>query len=304
MGFKKFCLTLAIVIQLLFTSSCSPDDDSTQSLINISKERMLADVQYQLDLGPRFPGSSGHLAVGNWIAEILDETGWRVTIQETDHADFPIRNIIGSTGKGEPWVIFGTHYDTRKYADSEEVLQLRQDPVPGANDGASGVALLLELARVLPQDDRFQQIAKDSRIELIFFDAEDNGGIDGMDWAMGSQAYVDNLVELPDSVIIVDMIGDEDLKIFMEGNSDPELLEEIWNEAELLGYADFFVPMVKYHLIDDHTAFINRGIPAVDIIDFDYPYWHTTHDTLDKISISSLEIVGKTLLSWLLNNTK
>ena len=102
----------------------------------------------------------------------------------------------------------------------------------------------------------------------------------------------------PDSVIILDMIGDKDLNIYMEGNSDPDLNNEIWRVASELGYSQF-IPKYKYNLIDDHIPFLNAGIRAVDVIDFNYPYWHTVEDTADKVSAESLQIVGETIVKWL-----
>ena len=95
------------------------------------------------------------------------------------------------------------------------------------------------------------------------------------------------------------MIGDADLDIYLEKNSNPELRAEIWAEAITLGYADIFIPEEKFSMLDDHTPFLQAGMTAIDIIDFDYPYWHTTEDTADKVSKESLQAVGDTMLSWL-----
>jgi Zn-dependent M28 family amino/carboxypeptidase len=164
----------------------------------------------------------------------------------------------------------------------------------GENDGASGVAVLMELARVLPH-------IQDGQLWLVFFDAEDNGHIEGWDWIMGSRAFAGSLQDHPQAVVIVDMIGDADLNIHIEANSDQQLSAEIWHRAAALGYDEFFIDSAKYSILDDHTPFLELGIPAVDVIDFDYPYWHTTEDTLDKISADSLQIVGDTLLNWVLS---
>jgi Zn-dependent M28 family amino/carboxypeptidase len=168
----------------------------------------------------------------------------------------------------------------------------RNAPVPGANDGASGVAVLLEMARTLPKDS--------IPTWLVFFDAEDDGGIAGRDWIMGSQAFVAALTFHPKAAIIVDMVGDANLNIYIERNSNAALVSEIWGQAARLGFDQQFIPTVKYSMEDDHTPFLKAGIPAVDIIDFDYPYWHTAADTPDKVSPKSLEIVGETLRTWLI----
>jgi Zn-dependent M28 family amino/carboxypeptidase len=203
----------------------------------------------------------------------------------------PVQNVIAYRGATRPQIILGAHYDTRMFADNDPDPSKQLEPVPGANDGASGVAVLLELARVLPADS--------APVWLVFFDAEDNGRIEGWDWILGSQAFVEGLEFQPEAAVIVDMIGDADQNIYIERNSDPALVQEIWNIAAELGYEQSFIPRPKYSMLDDHTPFLQAGIPAVDIIDFDYPYWHTSEDTVDKVSAESLEVVGITLQEWI-----
>lgn len=266
-------------------------------------ERAMQDVEHQVSLGPRLPGSQAHEQVVSWMVAELEAAGWEAEVQETSWLSKPVRNVVARRGEGNPWVILGAHYDSRLVADQDDDPAKRNQPVPGANDGASGVAVLLELARVLPKNLEGSSWA--GQIWLVFFDAEDNGNIPGWDWILGSQAFVDGLVNapqpsLPDSAVIVDMIGDADLNIHLERNSDPALSAQIWDQAAQLGYSDQFVATLKYSILDDHTPFLQAGITAVDIIDFDYPYWHTTEDTPDKVSPSSLEAVGNTLLAWLM----
>lgn len=263
-------------------------------------ERALADVQYQVALGPRVPGSEAHVQTGDWIAGELLKAGWQVEIQELK-AGQPVRNVIGRMGKGQPWVLLGAHYDSRQVADRDPLEKNRQLPTPGANDGASGVAVLLEMARILPGLMQQETAAGDppGEIWLVFFDAEDQGGLPDWNWAMGSQAFVDSLQGKPDAVVIVDMIGDADLNIYKEKNSTPALVEEIWQHAGAMGYETSFIPIYRHTILDDHVPFINAGIPAVDLIDIDYVYWHTVNDTLNKVSSESLEKVGNVLLAWL-----
>ena len=121
----------------------------------------------------------------------------------------------------------------------------------------------------------------------------------GGEWILGSRAFVENLAGNPDAVVIVDMVADKDLNIFIEKYSNEDLVDQIWGVAESLGYRDYFINVPKYSIIDDHLPFVQAGIPAVDIIDFDYPYWHTVSDTTDKVSEESLEIVGEVVLTWL-----
>ena len=289
-----------VVLVVFFLSACygidgevpkkEPPEFDGQNAYNL--------VDYQVSLGPRFPGSEGHESVRSWIVEELQKANWQVEVIEHVINEKRIYNIIAyrqyNSKSNQEWIILGAHYDTRLYADQDPDPSLRSAPVLGANDGASGVAVLLELARILPDLPK-------SNIWLVFFDAEDNGRIPGWEWVMGSTAFVEDLHETPDKVVIVDMIGDKDQNIYIENSSDAELVTEIWDVAGDLGI-ETFIPEGKYSILDDHTPFLNQGIPAVDIIDFDYPYWHTTEDTLDKVSATSLKNVGDVLLRWLERN--
>lgn len=266
-------------------------------------QRAWQDVERQVAFGPRLHGSQAHADAVDWMVSELTAAGWEAEVQETASMGHPIRNVIGRWGEGRPWIVLGAHYDSRDLADHDPDPQNRTQPVMGANDGASGVAVLLEMARVLPSHYAAAQAAGHpwpGQIWLVFFDAEDNGNLPGWDWILGSRAFVASLEEeKPDAAVIVDMIGDADLNIYMEHNSDPELTQKIWDQAARLGYSDQFIPEYKYRVLDDHIPFLEAGIPAVDLIDFDYPYWHTVEDTLDKVSAESLQAVGDTLLAWL-----
>ena len=255
-------------------------------------EQAYTHVLNQLAFGPRIPGSEAHAEVVNYIQEELINYGWEVEIQNAQGLGHPIKNIIARRGSSEDWVILGAHYDSRFVADNDPNPENRTQAVPGANDGASGVAVLLELARVLPED-----YAKE--IWLVFFDLEDQGRIEGWDWILGSQAFADSLEGTPDAVIIVDMIGDADLNIYREKNSYAPLVDEIWQTAASLGYEEYFIDSEKFSMLDDHTPFLSKGMKAIDIIDFDYPYWHTLEDTADKVSSESLDMVGEVILNWL-----
>ncbi len=134
---------------------------------------------------------------------------------------------------------------------------------------------------------------------MSFFDAEDNGQIEGWDWILGSREFVERNPVQPRAVVIVDMIGDADLNIYKERSSDPALTDAIWEVASDLGHEDKFLP--DYYgssITDDHTPFVEAGLPAIDIIDFNYPYWHTSQDTPEKVSAESLQAVGETLHAW------
>jgi len=253
-------------------------------------QRALADVQTQVDFGPRIPGTEGHEKIRTWMRAELESAGWMVDIQETEMLGHPIFNVTAKRNNDAPQIILGAHYDTRIFADHDADAAKQTRPVPGANDGASGVAVLLELARTLPETT--------VPVWLVFFDAEDNGQIQGWDWILGSRAFASELSVRPQAVIIVDMIGDANLNIHFERNSDATLRAEIWETAASLGHDDVFIAREKHSMLDDHTPFLQAGIPSVDIIDFDYAYWHTTQDTPDKVSAASLQAVGETLWAW------
>jgi glutaminyl-peptide cyclotransferase len=263
--------------------------------LSFDSSRAYADVQTQVAFGPRTPGSDGHAKIREWMRAELESAGWIVEVQETNRMGHPIYNIIAKRNDQSPQIVLGAHYDTRFFADNDPDLTKRSQPVPGANDGASGVAILLELARSLPKDI--------IPTWLVFFDTEDNGRIDGWDWILGSRAFAEEIKIAPRAVVIVDMIGDADLNIYLEKNSNLAIRTEIWSTAEKLGYGEVFINKEKYSMEDDHTPFLEAGIPAVDIIDFDYPYWHTTLDTPDKVSAKSLQAVGETLWNWIIEQT-
>ena len=261
--------------------------------------RAYRDIEKQLSFGPRTPGSVGHKKTIQWITDELKNNHWLVSLQQTEYAGHSITNVIGKKefhhNQEAQWIIIGAHYDTRLKADRDKDPTKTVQPVPGANDGASGVAVLLELARILPD-------SLNTNIWLVFFDVEDNGRLEGWDWILGSRTFVAELEGNPSAAIIVDMVGDKELNLYIEEKSNANLVNSIWKTAAEAGFQQF-ISRKKHTLIDDHVPFLEAGIPAVDIIDFDYPYWHTTSDTLDKISAESLEAVGETLLIWLTNQT-
>jgi len=267
----------------------------TAGPVEFDGARAYADVQAQLAFGSRVPGTEGHTKIQEWIRQELEKAGWQVEVQESQALGHPVENIVAKRGDASPQIIIGTHYDTRMFADQDPDPAQHTNYVPGANDGASGVAVLLGLARSLPSDT--------VPVWLVFFDAEDNGNIEGWDWILGSREFVKNNPVQPRAAIIVDMIGDADLNIYKERNSNPDLTDTIWAAAKGLGYESKFIPEYKHSMLDDHTPFLQAGIPAVDIIDFDYPYWHTVQDTADKVSAESLQAVGETLYAWVMQQS-
>lgn len=267
-------------------------------------------VAEQVAFGPRPTGSEAIVRTGDWILQRLSALGWTtsdfVRTLTLGTEEVQVRNLVATLGQG-PIVLLGAHYDTRLLADEDEDHDRRTEPVLGANDGGSGTAVLLELARVIAQHHTPHQ-----EIRLLFFDAEDNGRIfpwtqSGQNgWIIGSTLYAQSLdLENTDIrfMILVDMVGDmmqrfpKELRSHLEANS---VTTGLWNLAQEMGYGDNFPTFVRGSIIDDHVPFLNRGIPAVDIIDLDYPHWHTTQDTLDKISAESLERVGRLIQNYLI----
>lgn len=287
--YLKFSLPVIIIVIIGIAIFWVRSNDKTSRVFDA--QRAYNDVKYQADLGPRTMGSDAHEKVAEWINSVLEKSSWQVETQAAIVSGQSIKNIIAKRGSGTPWVILSSHYDSRSVADQDPDPTKRNQAVPGADDGASTVAILLEMARVIPAN-------LDKQVWLVFFDDEDNGNSSGAGWSIGATYFVSQLQGKPDSVVILDMLGDKNLNIYMENNSDQELNKQIWAVAKELGYSQF-IPSYKYTIIDDHLPFIKAGIPAVDIIDIDYPYWHTTQDTLDKISAESLKAVGDTMLTWL-----
>lgn len=276
-------VTILIVENYLPGQACAFDGD-----------RAFSDVITQVEYGPRLPGSASHVKTQQMITSRLESYGWTVVILKQVVEGHLAYNILATRNpNGVADFLLGAHYDSRIFADNDTNVNLQKSAVPAANDGASGVALLLEFARCLP--------ANSTPVSLAFFDIEDNGRIPGWDWILGSNAMASGLKKQPKVVIVVDMIGDKNLDIFKERNSDPELTEQIWKTAKTLGYESFFIPEYKYQVLDDHMPFKDNGARVVDIIDLDYEFWHTTQDTPDKVSAKSMQMVGETLLEWIKN---
>ncbi len=258
-------------------------------------------LKSQLDIGPRIPGSKEINKTREYIISNMP-IDWKLTWQSfvpneswnDEHIE--LVNLIFSNTTNPflgPQILIGAHYDTRKYATND--LTNRTAPVPGANDGASGVAVLLELARIISLNNWT------SYISLAFFDAEDQGQLEGWPWIVGSTYMAQHMPKnhTIGRVVILDMIGDDELNIYQERSSTDSLVKEIWDEAAALQYNTYFLPEKKYTIIDDHQPFLKKGIPSVDIIDFDYPEWHTTKDDINAVSAKSLGIVGRTIEAWL-----
>lgn len=254
--------------------------------------RAYQDVVYQTSLGPRTPGSEAHEQAIDYFRSELQKANWQVDVQVVEVNGHMLKNVIARRSDMPPEIILGAHYDSRLMADRDPDPKKQREPVPGANDGASGAAVLLELGRVLPSNS--------VPIWIVFFDAEDQGSIPGwQEWSLGARGFVETFTLKPRAVVIVDMVGDYNLNILQEKQSSARLTREIWEVAKELGYGQYFLPEQKYRIMDDHVPFLEAGIPAIDIIDIDYRYWHTSYDTAENVSPESLGIVGMTLQTWI-----
>lgn len=267
-------------------------------------ERAYQYLNEQCQFGPRFPGSPGHRALKKYLLDFYSRYTNLVKSQDflwedtSESLKLELSNIIVSfyPEKNER-VILCAHWDTRPWADKDPDPANRSTPILGANDGASGVAVLMELATILSKR------KPEYGVDIVLFDGEDYGSDEHPErWCLGSNHFSRNLGEYKASFgILLDMVGDRDLQIHPEGYSSmyaKEIVELVWKKAERLSISEF-KPEVKHFMIDDHLFLIRAGIPCIDLIDFDYPYWHTLEDTPDKCCAESLEKVGRVLLSIL-----
>lgn len=293
---------LTIIFFSFFLLQCNTSAPVTQFDGKQAFEHLLV----QEAMGPRIPGTPGQQKFLQWAEELLKDYGWEVRRQDFEAyyqqkgEVLPMTNLVATRYphiEDRPLILLGTHFDTRAFADEDP--DHPDMPVPGAHDGASGVAVLIETARIISE---YYNLLPEYNIALLLFDGED-GGITSRYFCMGSRWFVrnDHLVDDIEFAVILDMIGNKDLQIFKEKRSydhSPELVRSFWREGRR-HYPENFYSEVKYEIYDDHVPFIDRGIPAFLVIDFDYPYWHTIQDTADKCSPDSLQAVGDVLLVFL-----
>ncbi len=266
----------------------------------------LAYVNAQVAFGPRVPGTPSHERAGDWIAAHLQSRCDTALVQRwtqgTTHGDsLPLRNFLG---RFQPQlsnrVLYVAHWDTRPVAEKDPNVANRDQPIAGANDGASGVALLLAVADLLART------PPTVGVDLLFVDGEDYGDFSdpGMaDVLLGSRHFAEHV---PDSAyrplfgVVWDMIGDRNLTVAREPLSmrgAPEVVELVWRTAEALGHGDVFVRRVTDPILDDHVPLLQAGLHVIDVIDLDYRgpggqnYHHTLADTPDKVSANSLQVM-------------
>lgn len=262
-----------------------------------------ANLIRQCQFGPRSPGSKGHSACREWLIEGLRRQGGEVFIQTFFSEDkrtgkkLELTNIVARWGGGGAPLMLAAHWDTRPWADKDPNPSHRDKPILGANDGASGVAVLLEIARLLNLQPPPRPIL------IALWDGEDLGEEGHLDqFCLGSRHWVQNpLPEIPQEVILVDMVGDADLHLPWEVFSyrhAPQLCRKLWDLAQRADLPAFDDELGEA-VYDDHIPFIEQKIPAINIVDFDYPYWHTIEDTPDKCSPESLAQVGQLLIQYI-----
>lgn len=296
----------------LLLASCSftvnAETTGTAGTACFNGERAMADLVAQVEAGPRVPNSPGILATRKLITETLTEAGWEVHTQDFE----AFSPLMGSNQSGQnifaiypkqtsATYVISAHYDTRPYADMDPDPTKRDQPVPGANDGASGVAALLELGRILPKSQPKASVA------LVFFDLEDHGTSGKPSgFCLGSRYFASNLpAQVKDFQygINLDMIADADLSLPMEGYSlskASKLTFDLWKTGSAF-YPQAWKMERGPMIYDDHMPFLAIGKDYIDVIDIRYPAWHTTNDTPDKCSSKSIEIVGDTILRFICN---
>lgn len=269
-------------------------------------ERALGHAARMLERGQRHYGAKQRDAAIADLAAALslhvdDVRQQRFTAREpVSGREYELTNLIGRRNPAaRPRLLLGSHYDTRLWAEEDPDAARRGEPIQGANDGTSGVAVLLELLRVVSAKPALRELG----IDVVLFDGEEFGRPGSRDYCKGSIHFVRNLRETypaspPAAAIVIDMVGDRDLRIRRERSSNAPLsrwlTDEIWRHGKLAA-SGVFVDELDGPIIDDQSPFHAVGIPAVLVIDLDYPYWHTQRDSLDKISAQSLAAVGGTL---------
>tara|TARA_B100000575_G_scaffold260405_1_gene233376 strand:- start:731 stop:1642 length:912 start_codon:yes stop_codon:yes gene_type:complete len=300
---KKLILTFFIFI------SCSSNDDK-KNIPTFDGNNAYQYLVEQCNFGPRNPGSKGHEKFAIFLEEYLSKMTKNILVQDFDYLEHITgeerrgKNIIAQFNiEAENRLLIGAHWDTRALSDEDLNEDNRLLPILGANDGASGTSVLMELAKI------FSLNNPPIGIDLVFFDAEDVG-ISGKPrtYAMGSEYFSKNLpIKKPDNAIIIDMVGDKYLQIPIERFSyqtNPKLVKEIWRLADELNLSAFEY-RIGFEIYDDHVPlWENAQIPAIDIIDFDYPnlfsnHWHTQNDIPENCSPQSLQQVGTLLLNYI-----
>ncbi len=295
MRISSLLFLVIFLINSIETIASSPEFDSDSAFSLLKK---------QCSFGPRNPGSNGHKNCKDWLYnyfENLTEEVYRQSFTAVESITGETRNltnIIACFGSGDNSVLMlCAHWDTRAHADKDNNPLNLKKPIIGANDGASGVAVLLEVARIAAE------FPPPRSLLIVLFDGEDMGrSAQSQEYAMGSKYWANNPIPvLPQEAILLDMVGDSDLEFGVEYYSEryaPGLRGYLWELASQLEL-DAFKEIQGPRVADDHVPLQQAGIRAIDIIDFEYPYWHTMEDTPDKCSPESLDQVGRLLVGFI-----
>jgi hypothetical protein len=302
-GMNKFksirILKVCLFLILPFLLYCGSVNDNIR-IPAFDGQRAFEYLEKQVAFGPRVPGSDNSFKCRRYLAGFFDNLGARVDSISFIHNDkisgkpILMTNIIASFdgyNKDDRRILLAAHYDSRPRAEYDPDSTRRNEWIDGANDGASGVAVLMELANMLAEH------KAGIGIDMIMLDGEDYGRPGDLDeYFLGAKDFVlRDIKGKYEFALVIDMIGDKDLKIYREEHSNkfsPEITDRVWKTAASLG-EKCFVDSVKHAIYDDHLSFMTIKLQAAVIIDFDYKYWHTTADTPDKCSPASLKSVGR-----------
>lgn len=272
----------------------------------IDGDAALAYARTQVEFGPRIPGTEPHRRMGIWLEGLLRERADTVLVQEWTHVSrtgdsLPMRNLIARFNPAaRRRLLFLAHWDTRPRADADTGSRALQ-PVPGANDGASGVAVLLAMA------DALRRQPPTLGVDLLFVDGEDYGVFDEErhDVLIGSQYYARHPAPgpPPEYAVLLDMVGGRNARFRKEGYSvtaAPGVVDLVWSTARRLGHGNLFLPETGGSVVDDHIPLQQAGIRAIDVIPDipdGYPAWHTVDDTIDQLSAATLAAVGDVMMA-------
>ena len=294
-------LTAQLLVSFMLVACTRPGSADKKLWDEVSGDKAFAHVRQLVDFGPRPPGSEALEKSRAYIEKRLHEYGWDVTRQsftdETPRGKMVFVNLIAhfhptkDASKTAPVFLLCSHYDTKIFDNIRFV---------GANDGGSSTGLLIEVARVLAQ-----RPALAAKIELVFFDGEeaveeftDRDGLYGSRY-FAAELRKTNTAHQFRGGILFDMVGDKSLDVTLPMDSPPDLARGIFASADVLKCRDHFTYFDHGSITDDHTPLNESGIPTIDLIDFDFPAWHTAGDTLDKISPESLRTVGRVAIYYL-----
>jgi glutaminyl-peptide cyclotransferase len=295
---------------LLAAAGVSCHSRSSEAVQRFDAAQAMRWVQYQVAAGPRVAGMAGHRAIADWLERELRARADSVEVQAFTHVtasgtNLELRTIRARFRPSDPnRILYLTHWDTRPIAENDPDPAKRSSPIPGANDGASGTALLLEVA------DALKKIPPTIGVDLLFVDGEDYGSFEPQDSLkdvlIGSRYFAAHLPAgyQPLFAVLWDMIGGRDQRIYEEAYSldhAPEVVERVWRTAEDLGLGRMFSPLNGGYITDDHVPLLEKGIRAIDVIGFEnYRQWHhTTQDTVDKVSEQTLGDIGRLALALL-----